>query len=161
MKKNRIISIVVIALFAVMSLTSCKGVKNLRNVDITSASITDITPNGLRGILLDCAVGIDNPGIQISLSEISCDLKHSGKILGKVAIDPFTMKARTEEIYQLKADAQLGKDMTVLELGKFLNKDFVDQITVDIHARGRLKGGLAKRVTLTDVPLKKLIEFVK
>ncbi len=161
MKKNRIISFVVIVFVAVMSLSSCSEIKKLKQIDIVSTHITSLTPKGLTSLNLDCQVEINNPGMQLSLSEITCDLKHSGKVLGKVAIDPFTLKARIQETYDIKADLKLGEDMTILEAGKLLNKNIVDELTADLHARVKLKGGLSKRVTLTDVPLKKLIEFVK
>ncbi len=161
MKNNRIISVLAAALVAVICLSSCSGIKKLKEIDITSTQITSITPNGLTNLNLGCKVGILNPGMQISLSEITCDIKHYGNVLGKVAVDPFTINARTEEIYDLHAKAKLGEDMTIIEAGKLLERDIMDQLTADLHARVKLKGGISKRVTLTDVPLKKLIEFVK
>ncbi len=147
--------------FAVMSLSSCSEIQKLKNIDITSANISSITPNGLTSLILGCNVGINNPSIQLKLSEITCDIKHSGKVLGNVAIDPFTLKARTEEIYDIKANAKLGKDMTILEAANLFKSNIMEELTADLHARVQLKGGLGKRVTLTDVPLKKLIEFVR
>ncbi len=161
MKNNRIISLVTAVIFAVMSLSSCSEVKKLKQIDFTSVQITNITPKGLTSIDLGCKVGINNPSIQLSLSEISCDIKHSGKVLGNVAIDPFTLHARTEEVYDLKANARIGKGMSLMEAMNLFNSNIMDELTADLHARVKLKGGPAKRVTLTDVPLKKLIEFVK
>ncbi len=161
MKKKRIISLVMAVALAVMSLSSCSEIKKLKAIDITSAHITTLTPKGLTSIDLGCQVGINNPSIQISLSEITCDLKHSGKVLGNVAIDPFTLKARTAEVYDIKANAKLGKDMSLMEAMGLFKSDIMDELTADLHARVKLKGGISKRVTLTDVPLKKLIDFIK
>ncbi len=161
MKKNRIISLVMAVTLAVMSLSSCSEIKKLKAIDITSTHITSLTPKGLTSIDLGCQVGINNPSIQISLSEITCDLKHSGKVLGNVAIDPFTLKARTEDVYDLKANIKLGKDMSLMEAMSLFKSNIMDELTVDLHAKVKLKKGMSKGVTLRDVPLKKLIEIAK
>ncbi len=161
MKKNRILSFVTAIAFAVMSLSSCSEIQKIKQIDITSAHITSLTPKGLTNIDLGCRVGINNPSIQLSFSEITCAIKHSGKVLGNVAIDPFTLKGRSEEVYDLNANAKLGKDMSVIEAMNLLNSNIMNELTADLNARVQLKGGLSKRVKLKDVPLKKLIELVK
>ncbi len=161
MKIKRISSLVTAALIAALCLSSCNGIKRLEDLEITSAKIDKIIPNGLRGAELGFLIGIDNPGTQISLSEISCDVKHFGKVLGKVAVDPVVIQAKTEEIYDLDADVKLGEDATVLDLGRFLDKSAVDELTVDVRARVKLKGGIARNLVFNDLPLKKLIETAK
>ncbi len=161
MKKNRFISLILAVVTALVCLSSCSGIKKLENLKVTSANIGRISPNGLKAIKLDLKVGVDNPGVQVSLSEISCDLKHFGKVLGKVAVDPFTLHARTEEIYDLKADVSLGDGMTLFDAGRLLEKDAVDDLTVDVHAKVKLKSGVYRSLDYNDIPLKKLIETEK
>ena len=68
-------------------LSGCGGIKKLQDIRLTSAAIGNISPSGLRGMKLDIVVGVDNPGTEVSFSDISCSLKHSGKVLGKLAVD--------------------------------------------------------------------------
>ncbi len=161
MKKNRIISLVLTVLTAVICLSACSGVKKLEEIRITSADIGKITPNGLKGIKLDLHVGVDNPGAQVSLSEISCDIKHFGKVLGKVAVDPFTLHPRTEDKYDLKADVSLGEGLTLFDAGRLLDKKALDEVTVDVKANVKLKSGISKKLVVNEIPLKKLIETAK
>ncbi len=161
MKKNSIISFALTVLTVVICLSACSGVKKLEELRITSADIVNITPNGLKGIRLDLHVGVDNPGTQVSLSEISCDIKHSGKILGKVAVDPFTLQARAEDTYELKADLRLGEGLTLFDAGRLLDKKAMDEVTADIQANVKLKSGVSKKLAFNDIPLKKLIETAK
>ena len=79
MKKIRFATLVLAVLTALFSLSGCKGVKKLEDLKVTSANIESIMPDGLKGMVLNLAVGVDNPGVQVSLSEISCSFKHSGK----------------------------------------------------------------------------------
>ncbi len=161
MKIRRIIPLALALITAVVCLSSCGGIKRLEDLRITSASIAGMSPDGLKGIRLDLLVGIDNPGTQVSLSEISCDVKHFGKVLGMVAVDPFTLHSKTEETYSLKADVRLGDGLTLFDAGKLLNKDALDEVTVDIRAKVSLRGGAHKRLNFNDIPLKKLIETAK
>ncbi len=161
MKNKRITSLIPVMLAAILCLSSCSGIKKLEDMRITSANVASMSPDGLKGIRLDLQVGVDNPGVQVTLSEISCDVKHFGKVLGKVAVDPFTLQAKTEEVYNLQADVRLGDDLTLFDAGKLLNKTAADEVTVDVHARVKLKGGASKELQFNDIPLKKLIETAK
>ncbi len=146
---------------AAVLLSSCGGIKKLEDIKITSANIANISPNGLKAIKMDIQIGIDNPGMQVTLSEISCDIKHFGKVLGNVAVDPFTLSAKTEETYNLRADVRLGDGLTLFDAGKLLDKNASDEITVDLNAKVKLKGGISKKLNFNDIPLKKLIETAK
>ena len=106
-------------------------------------------------------VEVDNPGAQVSLSEISATLEHSGKILGVVAVEPFVLDARSDEIYSLNADVDLGEEASVADLGRLLNKKALDETLVDVSAKVRIRKGIVRKVEFNDVPLKKLLEAVK
>ncbi len=145
-------------LIAAICLSSCSGIRKLEDLTVTSAKITSIVPNGLRGADLGLQIGVDNPGARITLSEIFLDVKRFGKVLGKVAVDPVTLEAKTEEIYRVGAAVKLGEDATILDLGKLLDKAAADDLTVDVRAKVKLKGGVSRNLVFNDLPLKKLIE---
>ena len=157
MKKIRFATLVLAVLTALFSLSGCKGVKKLEDLKVTSANIESI----LKGMVLNLAVGVDNPGVQVSLSEISCSFKHSGKVLGMVAVDPFTLNAKTADVYHLKANVKLGENTTLFDFGRFLDKSALDGAVLDFSANVKLKSGLSKKLVYNDVPLKKLLEAAK
>ena len=161
MKKIRFATLVLVVLTSLLSLSGCKGIKKLEDMKITSAKIESIMPDGLKGMVLDIAVGVDNPGTQVSLSEISCSFKHSGKVLGKVAVDPFTLNAKTADVYHLKANVQLGENTSLFDFGRFLDKSALDEAVLDLSADVKLKSGLSKKLVYNDIPLKKLLEAAK
>lgn len=161
MKKNRFATLVLAVLTMLFSLSGCKGVKKLEDLKVTSANIESIMPDGLKGMVLNLAVGVDNPGVQVSLSEISCSFKHSGKVLGMVAVDPFTLNAKTADVYHLKANVKLGENTTLFDFGRFLDKSALDGAVLDFSANVKLKSGLSKKLVYNDVPLKKLLETAK
>ena len=161
MKNNRFIILILTIVTTIVSLSGCGGIKKLEDMKVTSAAVRNIMPDGLRAVKLELAVGVDNPGTQVSLSEISCSFKHSGKVLGMVAVDPFTLNAKTADVYHLKANVKLGENTALFDFGRFLDKSALDGAVLDFSANVKLKSGLSKKLVYNDVPLKKLLEAAK
>ncbi len=145
----------------VICFSGCSGIKKLEDMKVTSVNAGNLTPDGMRGIKIDLAVGVDNPGVQVSLSEISCSFKHSGKVLGKVAVDPFTIHARTEEVYNIKANVSLSENTSLFDLGKLMDKTVLEEAFIDFSANVRLKSGVSKKLVYNDIPVKDLLEAAK
>lgn len=161
MKLNRMKTSLTALFAAMLLLSGCADIKRLKEMEVGSVKVENISPHGFRGAGLTLSVEVDNPGAQVSLSEIFVTLEHSGKVLGKVAVDPFTLQAKTADTYTLDADVTLGENATLLDLGKLLDKKVVDEASVDISAKVRIRKGAVRKVELNDIPLKKLMETVR
>jgi len=135
-------------------LAGCQKIKDIR---ITSAKITSLSVKGLKGADVSLAVGVFNPSVQISVSEIEGEVKHSGKIIGKLAMDPFTLQAKSAEIYHLRALVSLAEGAGLRDLAVLMDEEALNECLVDITVRPSLKSGLAKTITLKNIPLKKLL----
>ena len=98
------------------------GCNKVRQINVTSVDIESVSMRGFRGIDVFLAVGIDNPAMQIGLSEINGSLKYSGKVLGRLAMDPFTLVSKSAEIYHLKAAISIEKDAGIRELTALMDK---------------------------------------
>ena len=155
------IRILIITLLTIFLTAGCADIKRLEELQVHSVNVENLSPQGLRGVNLTLAVSLDNPGAQVSLSEISAQIVHSGKILGNVAVAPFTLQGKTAGTYRMNADITLGENATVLDLGRLLDKRSLDEMFVDVSAMVKIKKGPARRMELKDIPLKKLIETVK
>ena len=146
--------ILVVSVMA-LALAGCGKVKD---ITVTSLQLESIAPQGLKGIDVYMAVGIDNPSFQIGLEDIHGSLKHSGKVLGRVTMDPMVLQRKSAEIYHVKAFLSLGEDARLRDLLMFTNIEKLYECTVDVSATPRLKSGLGTPITLKDIPLKKLLE---
>lgn len=156
--KNLLKRILLIAVSAMaLCLTGCKDIKNIKNIKVTSVAVETITPNGLRGMVIGLAVGIDNPSFNVDLSEINGALKLSGKVLGRVTMDPFTLHGKSAEIYHLKAAVTIESGVTLSELAALLDMETLNQCMVDVSARATLKNGLSKVLNFNDIPVKDLL----
>ena len=139
---------------AVMCLTGCGDV---RDIKVTSVNIESISLNGFRGANVDLAVGIDNPAFQVGLSEIEGSLKLSGKVLGRMAMDPFVLQARSAEVYHLKTSVNIEQGVTLAELLALTDAETLNKCMVDVSVRATLKGGISKRLKFNDIPLTNLL----
>ena len=141
-----------------MSLTGCG---NFKDIKVNSANIEKISPYGLRGVDIAFAIEVDNPASQIKLSDMEATLNHSGKVIGKVTVDPFTMKKRSVEVYHLNARVNLGDGVSLYDMVMLMDDKVLGECLVDVTAKGKLKNGLAKTITRKDIPLKKLLEYAE
>lgn len=156
--KNKAYRLISIA-FMVLLLGSCAKVKQ---VGVTSLELDSVTPRGLRALTLTMSVGVHNPVNEITLSEISGEAVVSGKVIGNVAVDPVVLTARKDSTYKVKADVTLAEGVSVLEvLALAKDRSAIENGTANVYAKAKLKGGPSKKIKMEDVPLKKLLEFLK
>lgn len=150
----RRISVTVLCML-VLCLSGCNRFKQIK---VNSVALESVSPNGLRGFDLGVAVGIDNPATDIGLSDIEGALKYSGKVLGRVSLDPFTLHRRSAEIYHLKAKVGLESGVRLQELLPLLKVEMLNQCTLDVSVRVTLKKNVSKVLDFKDIPVKKLLE---
>lgn len=156
--KNKAYRLISIA-FMVLLLGSCAKVKQ---VGVTSLELDSVTPRGLRALTLTMSVGVHNPVNEITLSEISGEAVLSGKVIGNVAVDPVVLTARKDTSYTVKADLTLAEGVSVFEvLALAKDRSAIENGTANVYAKAKLKGGPSKKIKMEDVPLKKLLEFLK
>ena len=149
--------LIVLLSVMLLALSGCKSVRNVKNISVSSVKVEAIAPQGLQGINVFLAIGVDNPAMQITLENINGALKYSGKVLGRVSVDPFMLQARSAEIYHLRAFVTLGEDATLKDLLMLADMTKLQECMVDVSVTPRLKGGLGAPINLKDIPLKKLL----
>ena len=156
--KNKSLKPVILILSAVIFfLTGCSSVNKVKEIQVTSLAIEKIAPAGLKSLDVYLAVGIDNPAFQIGLSEINGSLTHSGKVLGRLAMDPVTVFGKSAEIYHLKANVSLAEEAGLRDLMVLADPAKLSECMVNIAVRATLKNGMSLPIDLKDIPLKKLL----
>lgn len=148
-----------IVLLVAAMLVSLTGCGSLKEIKVNSVNVEKVRPYGLRGVDVGLAVEIDNPSILIKLSDMEATVEYCGKVLGKVTVDPFTMKGRTVETYHLDSKVTLADNVSLYDMLMVLDKNFMEKCLVDITVKGKIRGGLSKTITKNDIPLKKLMNY--
>lgn len=133
------------------------GCGDIRDLEVTSVEVESIIPNGLRGVNVALAVGVDNPAFQVGLSEIEGSLELSGKVLGRMTMDPFVLQARSAEVYHLNASLNIEPGVTLKDILSLMDEETLNKCLVDVSVRATLKGGVSKRLKFNDIPLTDLL----
>ena len=139
----------------VLCLSGCNKVKQIK---VMSVALESVGLRGLTGLDVGVAVGIDNPAFSVDLSEIEGALKHSGKVLGRVSLDPFTLHGRSAEIYHLRALVSLEKGVGLQEILPYMKVEMLEQCTLDVSVKVTYKKSVSKVLNFKDIPVKKLLE---
>ncbi len=149
------------ALVLAVAMTTLCGCSKFKQIRPVSAELESVVPSGLRSVAATVAVEIDNPAGQVRLSEIEGVISHSGKVFGRVAVDPFILEARSLETYSLHAVLTLDGNVNLLDVMSLLKGNIIEECTVDLSAKASLKGGASKRLAVENLPLKELYELVR
>lgn len=157
MKVKNWIHKLLVVMLSLMTL-ALSGCRNVKDIAVTSVQLEAVSPHGLRGLNVYVAVGIDNPAFQIGLEDIQGVLKHSGKIIGKLAMDPFIVQAKSAEIYHLRGLVSLGEGASFRDLMILADAAKLNECMVDVSLKARLKNGVAAPINVKDIPLKKLLD---
>ena len=142
----------------VLSLTGCKGVKD---ITINSVELESLSTKGLKSMDVFLKVGVDNPAKQMKITEVDGSLKHSGKVIGKLAMDPFILGAKTSDVYILKATVSLAQGAGLKDFMVLMDKKGLDHCTIDISAKAAYGKAAPVQIKKKDIPLKKLLDKIE
>ena len=137
------------------------GCKDIRDIRVTSVSVESISPRGFKSLDLFLKVGVDNPARQVRLSEIDGSVVHSGKIIGKLAVDSFVLPARSSDTYTLKANVSLAKGAGLKDLMNLASPEGLNACTVDVTAKAAYGKGTPMPVKMKNIPLKELLDNIE
>ena len=112
---------------------------------------------GLRAGEAVLSVRVDNPAGKMTLEELNGVVKHSGKVLGNIALDPVTLKPRRTDDYSMNVRFELDKGVGVMYMLTFTDIRKLKECTIDLSARGKAAGVKVKR-EYKDIPVKNLLE---
>jgi hypothetical protein len=136
-----------------LCLAGCKGVRDIR---VNSVEVQSVNIRGLKGLDIHFAAEVCNPAKQVRLSEIEGQVIQSGKVIGKLAMDPVILVAKSTEKYNFKATVSLAEGAGLKELMEFKP----EKCTVDLSARAALGKGAPVPVKMKDIPLKELLNTI-
>lgn len=148
---------------AALALAGCSAVRKtaadrLREIELTSFAVEEISPKGLRTMDASFFVGIHNPTVKLELKDVTVRLFCGDSELGSFVFDPFTVEGHRDGVYLLSGHASLASASALLQVLGALGGSG-ENLTVLISATGK---GLGVRRSLSRVmPLGELINMVK
>ena len=141
-------------MLVLMTFTGCK---KYTEVKVLSVKVESVNMKGLRAGEAVLSVRVDNPAGKMTLEELNGVVKHSGKVLGNITLDPVTLKPRQTDDYSMNVRFELDKGVGVMYMLTFTDIRKLKECTIDLSARGKAAGVKVKR-EYKDIPVKNLLE---
>ena len=124
---------------------------------ITSFEVESIAPVGLKGLDGEFLVGISNPTVTVTLSDITANILYKGEEFGRFQLDSFVLKGHSKVIYPLTAHAKLNSITSFGILMQALAGKR-DDFSVRVEGTGKALG-FSKDIVL-DMTLAELLELM-
>ena len=145
------------AVCTILCSTGCTNLKDIRNIRIESFSIKSLSIKGLDSADAVFEVCVDNPAKDIAISYLDGVLYRSGKALGTFTIAPFDIEGRSSDRTDVGCSIRLAPGISPLTLMSMARDFDISDCTMDVTARARVGKSPQKKLTLKDIPVKRLI----
>jgi hypothetical protein len=152
---RRSVGAMALALLLVVFSSSCSRIKDIR---LASCSVESVSPIGLHGLSAELAVQIENPAMQFSLSDIQGTLFHKGNPIIVYDAEPIEVAGHSVAVYPLPCTATLSPGVRLMDIISLMRGYDVNDFTMDVSAKVRLRSGLSKTLRFKDIPVKDLLE---
>lgn len=145
---------------AIAALCLCACGKSFQDIKVTSCDLESLSPRGLSSMDAVVNVGVDNPTVQVTLTNLAAVIKMEGIPCLHVTADDLTLTPKTEQIYTILLHGTLDESFNPLQLLGLLAEPDLDVLTLDVSFRGTLRSGIGKDFEYTDIPLKDLLSKI-
>ena len=143
---------------ALAALCLCSCGKSFQDIKVTSVDLVSLSPLGLSAVDVEVNVGVDNPTVQVALTQLNAVVKMDGTPCLNITADDVTLAAKTQDIYPLLLHGSLAEGFNPFQLLGLLGTYDFSPLTIDVFFHGALKSGLGKDFEYRDIALKDLLE---
>ena len=155
---KRIFILSLIAAVALAALPACGSLAKVKDIRITSCGVESYSMKGLRSINAVLALGIDNPAMDFTVTELNGILKYNGEDFAFYTGDTLQVEGKCSKVYDLPCSATLKEGIGLLQAMQIAGKGSLDGFTTDIDAKVKIKKGPRKTIRFKDLDLQKLAE---
>ena len=148
--------VITLLLLCMALLSSCAG--SFKDIRMTSYDIVSITPKGLSSVDAVIDLGIDNPAMGFTLTDIKGVARLNNEPCLLISADDMKIEGRSEKEYRLLVHGVLGENFNPFQLLTLLKNTDLSQIKVDASARAELGYGIGKTIEIKDKGLDKLLK---
>lgn len=135
----RHISLPLLLMAVLLSVASCVGVNNLRQMNIRSGKIVNIQLPSFGGRTLTATVMLDleNPAGYVKASDISGVIrsKSQNQTLGTFTVDDFSIDARCDKEYLFRVYLTPDSGLSIFSIMALMNNFSPDDYVFDIDLR--------------------------
>lgn len=126
--------------------------------NVTSCSVSSVTPNGLKSLKAVLRVGIVNPMQNLTISRIDGVINNSGRPLANFNTGKIKVARKSDKVYPLTCDGSIAPDVGLMDLLKLASSQDFSEMTVDLKIKVRLFPLIYKTFKFNDLKVLDLLE---
>lgn len=142
----------------ILFLPGCSTIRNVKNIKILSGSVSQLTPVGLHGLKAVLDLKVQNPAMQIGLSDVTGVVHYKGQPIIELLADPVTVDARSTAVYSLPCSASLVEGMSLVKVLGMLSDYNLDDLKIDLSVRLKLKGAPSAPLNFKNISVTKFMK---
>lgn len=147
--------VIISLLSAVLIAGGCARTKDFK---VTSCSIASLTPNGLKSLKAVLKLGIANPMMNLTISNVNGVINNFGKEFATFEADKLPIERKSEKVYPLPCVGTIARDVGLVDLLKLAASQDFSGMTVDLSLKVKLKCGLGKTLRFKNIKITDLME---
>lgn len=142
---------------ALVLLAGCSN--KFKEIAVTSFQVESFSPNGLRSVDAIVVVGVHNPTVAFTLSDMKGTVRDpESNVLAVLEGGPVAVEKKSDQVYRLPCSVTLGENLSLFQVLNLLkNMDF-EGCVVDVSALITLSNGLKKTLVYKDIPVRDLLD---
>lgn len=140
------------------ALGGCAGISKVKDIRVTSCGVESYSLKGLRSIDAVLAIGIDNPAMAFTVTDLNGILKLNGEDVAFYSADTVRVDKKSSKVYDVPCRATLSESVSLMQALQIARKGSLEGLTTDIEAKVKLKNGSGKTLKFKDLDLKEMAE---
>ena len=152
MKFWRKIGIGALLLAVLVAVPGC-GVAKIKDLNVTSLGVKYLVPTSSRSMDAVLLLGLDNPSISFTVTDVSGVVKHYDRELVRFTAGELPVQARSVQVYELPCTVVLSDKVSLLDLLAIAARRSMEGMTADVKLRVSLKGGKGTVLTFNGLDL--------
>ncbi len=150
LKYRRIFIVLMLGLS--LFLTGCTGLSKLKELRVLDYKIESVDMDG-RDVQAVLNVKIDNPSKQLSVSDVKGRINLKEDEVAVYRANPIVIDGQATGNYPVVVRFSLSEEMSMFRLLTMLKTLHMDDLSTDVSARLKVKGGIRTKVKLDRYPL--------
>ena len=157
MKLVRKIAFALSLALAAMLAGSC-GVGKIKDLSLSSMGVKYIVPTSTRSMDAVLLLGIDNPSVTFTLSDVSGTILYYDRPLANFTTGELPVQGRSVQVYELPCTISLCNGVSLLDLLVIASKRSLDGMCADVDLHAKINKGPGATLHFSKIDLSQFSE---
>lgn len=153
----RKLALIASSVILMAGLNSC-GLSKIKDIEVTSFGLESYSLRGLRSVQAKVVLGVDNPSIGFTVTDLNGILKYNGENFASYTADSIRVEGKCSKVYDLNCTATLSDGVSLMQLMSIAGNRSLEGFTTDVEARLHLGKGAGKKIKLKNLDIQKMME---